>query len=143
MTVGQNIKKIRLEKGLTQKQLAEKCGMFDSALRRIENGKQNPKIETVEKIANALNIPITDIIDNNTLNLFIDKEIDKQRQLLNTVGKIFSEDTKYALCLYDSLKPKNQTKTIGYMERLLEEEEKDYKELLKRATITIEPDNED
>lgn len=56
---GDMIKKIRKEKGLTQKQLGELCGMADSAVRRYENGNQNPKIETLEKIAAALDVPVT------------------------------------------------------------------------------------
>ena len=34
MSVGENIKRIRKEKGLTQKQLGELCGLADSAIRR-------------------------------------------------------------------------------------------------------------
>ena len=54
MTVGANIKRIRKEKGLTQKKLGELCGIAESNIRKYENGKQNPKIETIERIANAL-----------------------------------------------------------------------------------------
>lgn len=56
MTVGERIKKIRLEKGMTQKQVAEKSGLFDSAIRKYEGGRQNPKLETLERIAAALEI---------------------------------------------------------------------------------------
>ncbi len=34
MTIGENIKRIRKEKGLTQKQLGSLCQMADSAIRR-------------------------------------------------------------------------------------------------------------
>jgi transcriptional regulator with XRE-family HTH domain len=54
--IGENIKKIRIEKGLTQKQLGDLCGMKDSQIRRYENGRANPKYETIEKIAKALNV---------------------------------------------------------------------------------------
>lgn len=53
------IKKIRLEKGFTQKQLAEKCGMYESQIRKYEAGKANPKIETLQRIANALDVPLS------------------------------------------------------------------------------------
>ncbi len=62
MTTGENIKRIRKEKGLTQKKLGELCGISESNIRKYENGKQNPKIETIEKIANALNVQIIDIM---------------------------------------------------------------------------------
>ena len=55
MTVGENIKKIRKEKGLTQKKLGELCNppISESNIRKYENGKQNAKIETVDRIASA------------------------------------------------------------------------------------------
>ncbi len=52
--IGKNIKRIRKEKGLTQKKLGELCSMNEANIRKYENGKQNPKIETIEKIAKAL-----------------------------------------------------------------------------------------
>lgn len=61
MTVGERIKKIRQEKGLTQKELGKKCGLADSAIRRYELGGANPKIETIERIANALDVDISDL----------------------------------------------------------------------------------
>ena len=54
MTVGENIRRIRKEKGLTQKQLGNLCQMNEVQLRQYELGKANPKIETLKKIANAL-----------------------------------------------------------------------------------------
>lgn len=56
MTVGVNIKRIRKERGITQKQLGELCGIAEPNIRKYENGKQNPKLETVEKIATALGV---------------------------------------------------------------------------------------
>ncbi len=55
---GDRIRQLRKEKGLTQKQLGDLCGMADSAIRRYESGRQNPKIETLKKIASALEAPI-------------------------------------------------------------------------------------
>lgn len=53
-TTGEKIKQARLNSHMTQKQLAEKCGMADSAIRKYESGKVIPKVETVQKIAKAL-----------------------------------------------------------------------------------------
>lgn len=55
---GDVIRKYRIQKGLTQKQLGELCGMADSTIRRYELGLQNPKIETLEKIASALDVSV-------------------------------------------------------------------------------------
>lgn len=58
VTVGENIKKIRKQKGLTQKRLGELCGINEVQIRRYEIGKANPKIETVDKIASALGVKL-------------------------------------------------------------------------------------
>lgn len=44
----------RLEKGLTQKQLAQKAGTKQSAISRLESGNANPSIAFLEKISKAL-----------------------------------------------------------------------------------------
>lgn len=56
MSVNENIKKYRIKQGLTQKQLGELCNIAESTIRRYELGKLNPKYETIQKIAHALNI---------------------------------------------------------------------------------------
>ena len=61
MTTGGKIKAARQKAGFTQKRLGELCGIAESTIRRYESGKLNPKIETIEKIAQALQIPITHI----------------------------------------------------------------------------------
>ena len=55
------IRQFRILKGYTQKQLAEKCGMYESQIRKYETGKANPKIETLQKIAKALEIPVSSL----------------------------------------------------------------------------------
>jgi len=65
MTTGQRIKKIRKEKGLTQKALGELCGIAEPTIRQYESGRLNPKIETVEKIAVALGVLPNALIPNN------------------------------------------------------------------------------
>ena len=72
------IKKYRTEKGLTQKRLGELCGIADSNIRKYESGNQNPKIETLQKIADALEIPVTRLsskilISNEELELELSK----------------------------------------------------------------------
>lgn len=63
-SVGENIKLIRIARGLTQKQLGDLCvpKMADSAIRRYERGDANPKIETVNRIAQALGVHISDLL---------------------------------------------------------------------------------
>lgn len=46
--------KLRVEKGLSQKQLAELIGTKQSAISRLESGNSNPSVEFLSKIAHAL-----------------------------------------------------------------------------------------
>ena len=71
MSIGNNIKKIRCQLRMTQKELSEKCSISESAIRYYENNKRNPKIETLAKIAKALNVNI----DTLTCNKSFDQEL--------------------------------------------------------------------
>ena len=44
----------RLARGLSQKELAELCGTTQSAIARLEAGGRPPRIDTLRRIANAL-----------------------------------------------------------------------------------------
>ena len=80
---GKNIKKIRSVKTLSQQAFAELFGLKRGTLGAYEEGRSEPKIETIIKIANYFSIPIGDLLTKeltvNTLlkfkdNLIIDHE---------------------------------------------------------------------
>ncbi len=53
-----SLKKIRLKQHLTQEQLAEKTGLDKPQISRIENGKANITLATINRIAAGLNAKI-------------------------------------------------------------------------------------
>lgn len=55
-TLGENIWEARHMAGLTQKELAQKVGVPYQTVQFWEQGKRNPKLENVKKIAGALNV---------------------------------------------------------------------------------------
>jgi transcriptional regulator with XRE-family HTH domain len=55
-SIGENIRRIRIRKGLSQKELAEKAGMSNVLLNNYEHGLRNPKAETLQRIAQALGV---------------------------------------------------------------------------------------
>lgn len=59
--VSKKIKQKREEQRLTQAQLAEKSGLQQSHICRLESGKHSPSYKTLEKIASALGITIGDL----------------------------------------------------------------------------------
>jgi transcriptional regulator with XRE-family HTH domain len=54
---GKRLKKYRIEKGLTQLELAEKMNIERSEISKIENGKSNIEFRTIVRLAIALDIP--------------------------------------------------------------------------------------
>jgi len=58
MDVGKVIADLRRNRNLRQNALAEKTNIAPSVLSRIENGKQKPNFNQLEKIGNELNIPV-------------------------------------------------------------------------------------
>jgi len=58
--VSKKVRDARAEADLTQEQLAEKTGLPQSHISRIENGKLSPSRKTLERLAKALNKPVTD-----------------------------------------------------------------------------------
>ena len=61
--IGDYIKKARQGRNLTQEQLGKKCGMADSAIRRYESGRGNPTLETLQRIADALEMSLPDLLE--------------------------------------------------------------------------------
>ncbi len=64
MATGERIKAARKKAGLTQKALGEKCNMPDSQIRQYELGMVNPRIEQLRRIAAALGVYISDLVDD-------------------------------------------------------------------------------
>ena len=54
MTVGENIRRIRISRGYTQKQLGDLVGVSEAYIRAYEKGRRNPKPKSLQKIAEAL-----------------------------------------------------------------------------------------
>lgn len=102
MNIGANLKRIRKEKGLTQKQLGELCipPIAESTIRRYELGKLNPKLETVKRIADALQVDFTQILEIDN-----EENFEKTSKDLGDLIKLAESDTFYflkAMLLLDS-----------------------------------------
>lgn len=57
MTIGQNIRALRKQRGLTQAQLGAQCGLSGASIGSYEKGGTLPKRRTVERLASALGVP--------------------------------------------------------------------------------------
>ena len=61
--LGQRIKKIRKEKGLSQSEVANKCGKERQSYQRVETGNINPTIWYLQHIATALDMDMKMLLD--------------------------------------------------------------------------------
>ena len=62
--IGETVEQMRLEKGWTQEELADKIGSSQSAIHRIEKGRQNVSLETIKRLSEAFGSQILSINDS-------------------------------------------------------------------------------
>ena len=96
--VGENIKKYRNKLKLTQKQLAKKASLSESAIKYYESNRRNPKLETLTKIADALDIDIWELIgSDNNIEIDVSAEMIENQKNISDSIKMQNESHKYWL----------------------------------------------
>lgn len=97
MKLNENLKLFRKKRGLTQKELAEKIGVTSTTITRYEKNVRTPDINTLQRIANVLEIP---------LNKLLSTTIDQQSEIIEDILKYISDlDTDSS---YDPYLPSHQ-----------------------------------
>ena len=103
--LGEKIKRIRKQRGLTQNQLAELVYISPRNLSNIELGINFVKAETLDKIIESLNISTEELFannhikTNNELIYEIDKFINKAKNDTKTLEKVY----KILKCLVEDI----------------------------------------
>ncbi|WP_432629166.1 helix-turn-helix domain-containing protein [Brotaphodocola sp.] len=69
MNAGKKIKSTRLAKRISQKKLGEMIGTSQQMIAQYEKGARNPKIQTLQKIADALDVHLSALLDNDTYEI--------------------------------------------------------------------------
>lgn len=91
------IKELCQSKGITQKDLADKMGISDISLNKTLRGDY-PQLQTLERIANALDVDLSDLFVRNT----IDSEVNGYVKVKGTLYEVHSfEDLEKLLNLKD------------------------------------------
>lgn len=93
MTTGEKIKIARKKAGLTQKELGDILGVSQAAIGQFEKKHSNLQLETVRKIADALNVKLYELVDD--WNRFTIEELKKD--FLNSTDQIDEQLEKYLL----------------------------------------------
>ena len=89
-TIGDKVRALRLSKKITMTELARACGMSDRAIRYIENNEKQPGVETIKKLATALEIETDFFMDDELFRSETDKvlTIDEAKQKYGSRGKV-------------------------------------------------------
>jgi transcriptional regulator with XRE-family HTH domain len=65
MNIGETIRNLRLQKGMSQGDIEKRTGLLRCYLSRVENGHTVPSLETLAKIAGSLEIPLGQFFAEN------------------------------------------------------------------------------
>lgn len=65
MSVGDNIRRVRLERGMTQAYLAEKAGITQAMLCQIERGTKNPSLQVGKEISDILGCGMEKLLESD------------------------------------------------------------------------------
>lgn len=112
-----NLKAIRKEKKISQQYIAERSDMLASTYNRIENMKVAPTIETIERIANAIEVPFAELFQSREVK---DKTM---RQKLERVESMSDYNRSVVGILLDSIIEKDNLEKLQdiKMKKRLEE----------------------
>lgn len=80
--IAQKVRAIRMEKGLTQEDIASKTGLSRVSIANIETGNQKPNMIFVYKFAIALRLELTDILPSKAMVLELDNLTGKDRDFI-------------------------------------------------------------
>ena len=89
--IGKNIREVRLEKKLSQEELARKCGFSNTTLSAYENSRKIPNLSTIAKIAKVLEVTIERLYYGDENTSFIYSEPDIGKKVVNSVYFLWSE----------------------------------------------------
>ena len=95
MTIGERIKQARKAKGISQKELGAILGCKQPNLAQYENGKRNMNVNSLLKIAEALHVPASSLIDEPKPTTSTDHTEARLNQLMEECGELISASARY------------------------------------------------
>jgi len=110
MNIGDNIKRIRVAKNLSQKEVTVNAKLDTAQYSRIEGGKTDPFVNTLERIAKALGVSLSDLFASTEelkeINSF-DKSIMEKVALMESLS---SEEKQTIYTMLDAFIGKRKLK---------------------------------
>ena len=106
MNIGETIRNFRLQKGMSQGDIEKRTGLLRCYLSRVENGHTIPSLDTLAKIATAMELPLANFFaetngDNNKANLpqLSEEEVRFLSQIRRYSSNLNDSDSKLVLAM--------------------------------------------
>ena len=144
--LGENIRKVRKEKNKSAKYIAEKVGCSTQAILQYERGERTPSVKILEKICNALECNLMDIIDkekNDKLNKSIEAFNNTISKMQNNTSNLIRQRINELLlsdnyiCETNMCKDENFSKetkeSIKFIENIYKNTFKPYKNIMENT----------
>lgn len=97
MQIGMTIRGYRLQKGLSQGDIEKRTGLLRCYLSRVENGHTVPSLDTLAKIASALDLPLAQFFAEDSLGRELNTE-----KLSDDELRFLTQIRRYSTNLNDS-----------------------------------------
>ena len=133
MTFGEKLKKVREKKGISQRVLGERMNVTQQTIAQYEKALNTPKLVTIRKLAKALEVPLSELIEDweqfsaeELRKDFFDpviKEADmilEQCDVLKKVRTVFDEDAEHILTVYSVLNEDGKIEAVKRISELAE-----------------------
>lgn len=114
MSVGNTIKKLRLDKGMTQAELGALLGVKKAAVQKWESGQvQNLKHSTIRSLCEIFDVnPIVFVFESN--EIFNSERVKHQLGLIEEVQKTYGKNVVSIMEIFIELDEVNQSKVLDY-----------------------------
>jgi transcriptional regulator with XRE-family HTH domain len=110
MDIAKRIKTIREKKGMSQKELITAVGLGAPMYSRIETGKAEPSLTTLEKIAKALGVKLVDFFDVDDNLEDINSYDASLMEKVKTIEELNADEKKMVFAFVDALVGKKKLK---------------------------------
>lgn len=88
MAIGDQIKAAREKARMTQTELGEKIGVSGVAIMRYEKGTRQPRAEQLNRIANALGVPVSSFLDEKEMTIDFTMQITRALALIKLLYEL-------------------------------------------------------
>lgn len=116
MKIGERIRALRLDAGMTQEELAQRIGLKKQNISRYENSRVEPNIRTAKRIAEALGVSLEEMAVGVTVaETPISSELEQ-----SSSAAILTEDEQELLAKYQQLTELNKGRVLQQIDTLIE-----------------------